>query len=116
MDEKPKVPKGDLANAAVYVIEPEVINYTASLNKPDVDFSTEVLPHFMGHIFSFHNASYHRDIGTPASLALAQLDYPLAAGPMPAADDPWYGLMSENGGALAKAFAQAAAKAYGGGR
>ena len=30
-------------------------------------------------------------------------------------DDPWYGLMSENGGALARAFAQAAAKAYGGG-
>ena len=54
--------------------------FIASLGRPVVDFSTEVLPVFMGRIFSFHNADYHRDIGTPASLALAQLDYPLAAG------------------------------------
>ncbi|WP_322518091.1 nucleotidyltransferase family protein [Rhodopseudomonas palustris] len=146
MDEKPQQPKGDLANAAVYVIEPEVIDFIASLGKPVVDFSTEVLPVFMGRIFSFHNADYHRDIGTPASLALAQLDYPLAAGQfeasrrhceersdeaihaspagldcfaslaMTSGDDPWYGLMTNNDGALATAFARAAATAYGGGR
>ncbi|OPF92660.1 nucleotidyltransferase family protein [Rhodopseudomonas palustris] len=78
MDEKPQHPKGNLANAAVYIVEPEVIDFIASLGKPVVDFSTEVLPVFMGRIFSFHNGSYHRDIGNPSSLALAQLDYPLA--------------------------------------
>ena len=36
------------------------------------DFSTEVLPAFMGRIASFHNGCYHRDIGNPASLALAR--------------------------------------------
>ncbi|MGX7742676.1 nucleotidyltransferase family protein [Rhodopseudomonas parapalustris] len=156
MDEKPQAPKGNLANAAVYVVEPGVIEFIASLGKPVVDFSTEVLPVFMGRIFSFHNSNYHRDIGNPASLALAQLDFPLAVAscetaqrhcevppestlfccPDPGStpkqsnpsvrrapglrrlrltmteEDPWYGLMRENGGALAHAFALAAAKAY----
>ncbi|ABD08498.1 Nucleotidyl transferase [Rhodopseudomonas palustris HaA2] len=146
MDEKPQQPKGDLANAAVYVIEPAVIDFIASLGKPVVDFSTEVLPVFMGRIFSFHNGSYHRDVGTPASLALAQLDYPLAVAQFDASrrhceeaqptkqsssvhgamdcfaslamtgDDPWFGLMTDNDGTLAKAFARAAAKTYGGAR
>jgi mannose-1-phosphate guanylyltransferase len=143
MDEKPQQPKGNLANAAVYIVEPEVIEFIASLGKEVVDFSTEVLPAFKGRIGSFHNGSYHRDIGNPASLALAQLDYPLAAlqfetSPrhceersdeaiqssvrgsldcfaslaMTGGDDPWYGLMTDNDSALAKAFAQAAAKTY----
>ncbi|RED38124.1 mannose-1-phosphate guanylyltransferase [Rhodopseudomonas thermotolerans] len=150
MDEKPQHPKGNLANAAVYLVEPEVIAFIASLGKPVVDFSTEVLPVFMGRIFSFHNGSYHRDIGNPSSLALAQLDFPLAAIQFEASsrhckeappttqsspahgasgllrirlamtetnnDDPWYGLMTDNSGALARAFAQAAAKTYGGQR
>jgi len=117
MDEKPLQPKGDLANAAVYIVEPAVTDFIAGLGKPVVDFSTEVLPVFMGRISSFHNGCYHRDIGTPASLALAQLDYPLAAGAPPArGDDPWYGLMTEKGGALARDFASAAAKTYGGGQ
>ncbi|KPF99824.1 mannose-1-phosphate guanyltransferase [Rhodopseudomonas sp. AAP120] len=143
MDEKPPHPKGNLANAAVYVVEPEVIDFIAGLGKEVVDFSTEVLPAFMGRIGSFHNGSYHRDIGNPASLALAQLDYPLAllqfgtsprhceeAQPtkqssavrgtldcfaslaMTESDDPWFGLMSDNNGALARDFVQAAAKTY----
>ncbi|MFC0241611.1 nucleotidyltransferase family protein [Rhodopseudomonas telluris] len=143
MDEKPQHPKGNLANAAVYLVEPEVIAFIAALGKPIVDFSTEVLPAFMGRIGSFHNGSYHRDIGNPSSLALAQLDYPLAAtrfaasprhceealptkqsSPMQGtldcfaslamteANDPWFGLMTDNDNALAKAFAQAAAKTY----
>jgi mannose-1-phosphate guanylyltransferase len=145
MDEKPQHPKGNLANAAVYIVEPEVIDFIASLDKPVVDFSTEVLPVFMGRIFAFHNGSYHRDIGNPASLALAQIDFPLAllsaafprhceersdeaihrravkhldcfASLAMTTDDPWYGLMTDNNGALAQAFAQAAAKTYGGQR
>ena len=150
MDEKPQHPKGNLANAAVYIVEPEVIDFIASLGKPVVDFSTEVLPVFMGRIFAFHNGSYHRDIGNPASLALAQLDFPLAAIQFETSprhceeaepttqsssvhgasgllrlrlamteinnDDPWYGLMTDNNGALAQAFALAAAKTYGGQR
>jgi len=76
LHEKVKAPLGNLANAAVYILSPTVINFIASLGKEAVDFSTEVLPHFMGRINTFHNDVYHRDIGTIESLTLAQSDYP----------------------------------------
>jgi mannose-1-phosphate guanylyltransferase len=66
---------GNRANAAVYIIEPNVINFLSSLNKNIIDFSTEVLPHYIGRISTYHNADYHRDIGTPESLALAQVEF-----------------------------------------
>jgi mannose-1-phosphate guanylyltransferase len=76
--EKVKSPHGNLANAAVYILAPSVIDFIASLGREAVDFSTEVLPHYMGHINTFHNGVYHRDIGTVESLALAQSEYPTA--------------------------------------
>jgi mannose-1-phosphate guanylyltransferase len=97
LHEKVANPPGHLANAAVYIVEPAVLDFIASLGKPVVDFSTEILPHFMGRIHSFHNGLYHRDIGTVASLAAAQFDFPLVAGPGNAGEgDPWYGLMTDN--------------------
>lgn len=115
MHEKVDEPPGNLANAAVYVVEPEVLDFMAGLEATVIDFSTEVLPHFFGRIHAFHNDVYHRDIGTPASLARAQLQYPVS---VPAADrsvgdgDPWYGLLEEHGGALAHAFRDAVDAAY----
>lgn len=66
---------GARANAAVYIIEPSVIDFLASLGKEEIDFSTEVIPHYLGRMQIFHNADYHRDIGTPESLQLAQVEY-----------------------------------------
>ena len=76
--EKVRNPPGNLANAAVYVLSPSVVDFLAGLGKEVIDFSTEVLPHFMGRINTFHNAIYHRDIGTLASLQAAQREYPAA--------------------------------------
>lgn len=73
--EKVENPPGHRANAAVYILEPSVIDFIASLGKPVVDLSTEVLPHFLGRIHTYHNAIYHRDIGTPESLAQAERDF-----------------------------------------
>jgi mannose-1-phosphate guanylyltransferase len=73
--EKVANPPGNHANAAVYIFEPEVIDFLAALGRPVIDLSTEVLPHFLGRICSFHNADYHRDIGTPESLRKAELEY-----------------------------------------
>lgn len=73
--EKVKNPPGNIANAAVYILSPAVIDFIASLGKEVIDFSTEVLPHFMGRINTFHNDVYHRDIGTVESLMLAQNEY-----------------------------------------
>ena len=76
--EKVKNPPGNLANGAVYVVSPSVVDFLARLGKQAIDFSTEVLPHFMGRINTFHNGTYHRDIGTLKSLAAAQTEYPAA--------------------------------------
>lgn len=76
MHEKVANPPGRRANAAIYIVEPEVVDFIASLGKPVVDLSTEVLPHFMGRIYSFHNAVYHRDIGSLDSLRKAEADFP----------------------------------------
>lgn len=73
--EKVDNPPGNLANAAVYIIEPEVINFIKSMGKKKIDFSTEVIPHFLGRIFSYRNRSYHRDIGNLESLLDAQVEY-----------------------------------------
>lgn len=115
MDEKPKNPKGNLANAAVYLIEPEVIDFIESLKSTKVDFSVEVLPHFMGRVYSYNNNIYHRDIGTPKSLAIAQLEYPIISRQnnlISSERDAWYGLLEENGGELSRTFLQAALKTY----
>lgn len=72
--EKVPNPPGNLANAAVYILEPSVIDFIETLRKKQVDFSTEVLPAFVGKMFTFHNDRYHRDIGTLESYALAQVE------------------------------------------
>lgn len=73
MQEKHVNPNGNLANAAVYVFEPEIVDWI--LANPDVtDISSDVLPAFMGRISTWHNEGVHRDIGTIEQLRLAQND------------------------------------------
>jgi len=75
--EKVENPPGNLANAAVYILSPTVIEFITSLGKEVIDFSTEILPNFIGRINTFHNGVYHRDIGTIESLEVARKEYPL---------------------------------------
>jgi mannose-1-phosphate guanylyltransferase len=71
--EKSANPPGKRANAAVYVLEPAVIDWIRA--NPDVtDFSTEVIPEFIGQIACWHHEGVHRDIGTPQALIAAQRD------------------------------------------
>jgi len=71
--EKVKNPPGKLANAAVYIVEPEVLSWIED-NSHITDFSTEVLPHFIGRIATWKNKNIHRDIGTVEMLTKAQTD------------------------------------------
>lgn len=75
--EKVLNPPGNLANGAVYILEPAVVDWMADLGKTQVDFSTEVIPHFLGKIFSYRNDLYHRDIGMMESWVEANRDFPL---------------------------------------
>lgn len=72
--EKVSNPPSNLANGAVYIFEPTVIDFIASLHKKVVDISTEVLPHYLNKIYTFQNTVYHRDIGTLESYKQAQKD------------------------------------------
>ena len=74
--EKLENPPGNLANGAVYILSPSVLDFLVSLGKEVIDFSTEVLPHYMGRINIFHNNVYHRDIGTVESLMVARSEFP----------------------------------------
>jgi mannose-1-phosphate guanylyltransferase len=72
--EKVANPPGDLANAAVYILEPETIAFVCSLERSTIDLSTEVIPRIIGKIFAVETTGYHRDIGSEESLRLAELE------------------------------------------
>jgi mannose-1-phosphate guanylyltransferase len=69
--EKVPRPPGNLANAAVYIFEPAVIDAIAGRRRSVVDLSTEIIPDFVGRILCVETEGYHRDIGTPESLRRA---------------------------------------------
>ena len=73
--EKVQIPPSNIANAAVYIVEPSIIDFMTKLNKQEIDFSTEVIPAFLGGINTYHNDVYHRDIGTVESYCLSQIEY-----------------------------------------
>ena len=73
--EKQSNPPGRRANAAVFIFEPEVLNYIQSLDKPEIDISLDIIGHFIGRIQTYHNDQYHRDIGNLESLRLAELEF-----------------------------------------
>ncbi|HLZ01420.1 MAG TPA: nucleotidyltransferase family protein [Bradyrhizobium sp.] len=72
--EKVENPPGNLANGAVYIFEPEVIDAIASFGRPIVDLSTEIIPRYIGRILCVETRGYYRDIGTPESLRRAIAD------------------------------------------
>lgn len=82
--EKVDDPPGNLANGAVYIFEPEVVEAIAALGRRIADLSTEIIPRFVGRILCVETAGYHRDIGTPESLRRAIADTQPAAAIAPA--------------------------------
>ncbi len=73
--EKVHNPPGNLANGAVYILEPSIFDFLKDFGKDEIDFSTEVLPEYLGKIYTFHNSVYHRDIGTFESYAKAETEF-----------------------------------------
>tara|TARA_R110002074_G_scaffold274885_1_gene446440 strand:- start:5117 stop:5827 length:711 start_codon:yes stop_codon:yes gene_type:complete len=73
--EKVEHPPTNLANAAVYIIEPEVNLFATTLGKVAFDLSTEIIPHFVGRILAHETSGYHRDIGNIESLARAHVEF-----------------------------------------
>ena len=86
--EKVKNPPGNLANGAVYFLEPEVLQWIC--DRPEItDFSTQVLPHFIGRIATWHNEGTHIDIGSIEALREAQARVPHEAAAISEIKDEW---------------------------
>jgi len=75
--EKSQNPPGNLASAALFIMEPTVLDFLRQFNKEEFDFSAEVIPHYVNRIFTYHNETYHRDIGTMESLEIAKKKFPI---------------------------------------
>jgi mannose-1-phosphate guanylyltransferase len=74
--EKVADPPGDLASAAVFIVEPSIVDELNGLGREVVDLSRDILPRMVGRMAAWHNDEYHRDIGTPQAWLAAQLDFP----------------------------------------
>lgn len=74
-DEKPKQPKTNLANAAIYILNKEVVDMFCDVKDAYSDFSLDILPNLVGRVNSYMNTGYHRDIGTVNSLRAAQKEF-----------------------------------------
>lgn len=73
--EKVENPPGNLANAAVYIFETELVDFITKRGTAFVDLSTEVLPFYLGRIFAVITNGYHRDIGSAEALARAREEF-----------------------------------------
>lgn len=72
--EKPAEPKGDLANAGVYIVSAAAYREIAAMRAFDLGY--DVLPQFVGRMRGWPWAWYHVDIGTPAALERVRADAP----------------------------------------
>jgi mannose-1-phosphate guanylyltransferase len=73
--EKVPNPPGNLANAAVFLFGPSALEVIAKI-RPSIllDISADLVPQLAGRLNTWENVRYHRDIGTPESLAQAEAD------------------------------------------
>lgn len=74
--EKSINPPGNLASAALFIMEPSVLDFLKQFSNDVIDFSAEVIPHYIDRIYTYHNNVYHRDIGTIESLNSAKKEFP----------------------------------------
>jgi len=70
--EKPEKPTSRLANAGIYAIGSGVVGGLLDLESRDIGF--DLLPMLVGRMYGWKLPGYHRDIGNPEALALAEAD------------------------------------------
>lgn len=69
--EKVECPPSNLANGAVYILSHQMLSILISNFSQVSDFSTEVLPHFAGKIYTYETKEIFMDIGTPEKYKMA---------------------------------------------
>ena len=63
--EKIEKPPGNLANGAVYLLSADFLKILDTELNAVTDFSTEVLQHLVGRIYTYESREFFIDIGTP---------------------------------------------------
>ena len=63
--EKVEFPPGNLANGAIYILSSELIKILKEKYATATDFSTDILHHFIGRIYTYETTQPFMDIGTP---------------------------------------------------
>jgi mannose-1-phosphate guanylyltransferase len=71
MHEKIEKPPGKTANAAIYILDSKGLDQIEEMKHDGIDLSTQIIPKFLGRIYGYQIANYHRDIGSPSSLSRA---------------------------------------------
>lgn len=71
--EKVENPPGNIANGAIYVFESNLIEKLSEIHAKLNDFSKDVIPLFLGKIFSYHTKDDFIDIGTYKNLVKAEM-------------------------------------------
>ncbi len=64
---------GNCANGALYAFDDDFTNNLKNLTYKIQDFSLDVIPKFLGHIFSWHTSNIYMDIGNESSLKKANI-------------------------------------------
>jgi mannose-1-phosphate guanylyltransferase len=72
--EKVANPPGNLANGAVYLLSATAMDEIRVRHATESDFSTGILPRFIGRIQSHETGEIFIDVGTPETYALANAD------------------------------------------
>tara|TARA_Y100000739_G_C20602572_1_gene463731 strand:- start:885 stop:1601 length:717 start_codon:yes stop_codon:yes gene_type:complete len=71
--EKVENPPNNIANAAIYVFESNLLEQLSNRHSLLFDFSKDVIPLFLGKIYSYHTKKTFIDIGTYKNLEKAKL-------------------------------------------
>jgi len=61
------------ANGAVYLVSPEFFDEIKKIKIEINDFSSDIIPNFIGKVFCYHTDGYFEDIGSERSLSQARL-------------------------------------------
>jgi len=66
--EKVENPPGNLANGALYAIEPSFMASIGQMHPAPIDFSKDVIPRFIDRFHTWHTQDIYIDVGTVAAL------------------------------------------------